>query len=62
VAKCRRIQTRPERKTSAPFEIVHAISPEAKAFYLALGFEASPLEPMTLMATLADIQATARLA
>ncbi len=37
--------------------LVHAISPEAKAFYLALGFEASPLEPLTLMATLADIRA-----
>jgi hypothetical protein len=42
--------------------LVHAISPEAKAFYLAVGFEASPLEPMTLMATLADIQAAARIA
>ena len=42
--------------------LVHAISPETKAFYLALGFEASPLEPMTLMATLADIQAAARIA
>jgi hypothetical protein len=31
---------------------------KAKAFYLAVGFEASPLEPMTLMATLADIRAT----
>ena len=38
--------------------LVHAISPEARAFYLAVGFEASPLEPMTCMATLADIQAT----
>ena len=38
--------------------LVHAISAEAKSFYLAVGFEASPLEPMTLMATLADIQAT----
>jgi GNAT superfamily N-acetyltransferase len=38
--------------------LVHAISPDAKAFYLAFGFEASPLQPMTLMATLADIQAT----
>jgi GNAT superfamily N-acetyltransferase len=37
--------------------IVHAISPEAKAFYLALGLEASPLQPMTLMATLKDLQA-----
>ncbi len=37
--------------------LVHAISPEAKAFYLALGFEVSPLEPLTLMATLDDIQA-----
>lgn len=38
--------------------VVHAISPEAKAFYLALGFEASPLQSMTLMATLADLEAT----
>jgi predicted N-acetyltransferase YhbS len=37
--------------------VVHALSPEAKAFYLALGFEASSLQPMTLMATLADLQA-----
>jgi GNAT superfamily N-acetyltransferase len=37
--------------------LVHAISEEAKAFYLALGFDPSPLEPMTLMATLADIRA-----
>jgi GNAT superfamily N-acetyltransferase len=38
--------------------IVHAISPEARAFYLAIGFEASPLQPMTLMATLADLHAS----
>ena len=38
--------------------VVHAISPEAKAFYLALGLEASPLQPMTLMATLADLRGT----
>jgi GNAT superfamily N-acetyltransferase len=38
--------------------IVHAISTEATAFYLALGFEASPLQPSTLMATLADLRAT----
>jgi GNAT superfamily N-acetyltransferase len=36
--------------------IVHAISEEAKAFYLALGFDPSPIEPMTLMVTLADIR------
>jgi GNAT superfamily N-acetyltransferase len=35
--------------------IVHAISDDAKAFYLELGFEASPIEPMTLMVTLSDI-------
>ena len=34
--------------------LIHAISPEAKAFYLAVGLEASPLHPMTLMATVAD--------
>lgn len=37
--------------------LVHAISEEAKAFCTALGFDPSPLEPMTLMATLADIRA-----
>jgi GNAT superfamily N-acetyltransferase len=37
--------------------LVHAISEEARAFYIALGFDPSPLEPMTLMATLADIRA-----
>jgi hypothetical protein len=36
--------------------VVHAISEQAKAFYLALGFDASPAEQMTLMVTLADIQ------
>ena len=36
--------------------IVHAISDDAKAFYLALGFDPSPLEPMTLMVTLADLR------
>ena len=38
--------------------IVHAISDEAKAFYLVLGFELSPIEPMTLMVTLTDLRAT----
>ena len=37
--------------------VVHTISDEAKAFYLAIGFEPSPSEPMTLMVTLADIRA-----
>jgi GNAT superfamily N-acetyltransferase len=37
--------------------VVHAISEQAKAFYLALGFDPSPLEPMTLMVTLADVRA-----
>ena len=36
--------------------LVHAISDDAKTFYLALGFEVSPLEPMTLMVTLKDVQ------
>lgn len=38
--------------------IVHAISDQAKAFYVALGFEPSHLEPTTLMVTLADLRAT----
>ena len=37
--------------------LVHALSDEAKAFYLRLGLDESPLEPMTLMVTLADLQA-----
>ena len=37
--------------------VVHAISEEAKSFYLALGFEPSPSEPMTLMVTLSDVTA-----
>ncbi len=38
--------------------LVHAISDEAKAFYLALGFSESPLEPMTLMVTLSELRAS----
>ena len=38
--------------------LVHALSDEAKAFYLSLGLEPSPLEPMTLMVTLADLRAS----
>jgi len=36
--------------------LVHALSEEAKAFYLRLGLDESPLEPMTLMATVADLR------
>jgi GNAT superfamily N-acetyltransferase len=36
--------------------VVHAISEEAKAFYVALGFDPSLVEPMTLMITLGDIR------
>jgi predicted N-acetyltransferase YhbS len=38
--------------------LVHAISEDAKAFYEKFGFQASPIEPMTLMVTLKDVQAT----
>jgi GNAT superfamily N-acetyltransferase len=37
--------------------LVHAISEEAQSFYLAMGFEPSPVRPMMLMLTLADIRA-----
>lgn len=40
--------------------LVHAISDEAKAFYLRLGLAPSPFEPMTLMATVADLKAALR--
>ena len=36
--------------------VTHAISEPAKAFYLAVGFEPSPGDPMTLLVTLADIR------
>ncbi len=36
--------------------LVHAIFEEAKAFYLRLGLELSPFEPMTLMTTVADLR------
>jgi GNAT superfamily N-acetyltransferase len=37
--------------------IVHAISEQAKNFYLALGFDVSPLEPMTLIISLKNLRA-----
>jgi predicted N-acetyltransferase YhbS len=38
--------------------IVHALSAEAAAFYQRVGFEPSPLDPMTLMITLTDLKAS----
>lgn len=38
--------------------IVHAISPRAKAFYEAIGLAPSPLDPLTMMITLADLKAS----
>ena len=37
--------------------LVHAISPEARNFYLAIGFDPSPLDELTLMITLAGVRA-----
>ncbi len=42
--------------------VVHAISERAKAFYLAIGFEPSASDGMTLMMTLNDIRAALDLA
>jgi GNAT superfamily N-acetyltransferase len=39
--------------------VVHALSAEVKAFYLRLGLEESPLDPLTLMVTIADLRAAA---
>jgi GNAT superfamily N-acetyltransferase len=36
--------------------LVHAVSEQAKRFYLSRGFVESPLQPMTLMMTLATIR------
>jgi hypothetical protein len=38
--------------------IVRAISESARTFYLALGFEPSPTDPMPLMITLADLRSS----
>ena len=40
--------------------LVHAISEEAKAFYLRLGLDPSPLDPMTLMTTVVALKAALR--
>ena len=37
--------------------LVHALTSEAKAFYERIGFDPSPLDPMILMITLADLRA-----
>ncbi len=38
--------------------VVHAISDEARKFYIALGFDSCPAEPMTLIISLRDLIAT----
>jgi len=38
--------------------VVHAISEEARRFYIALGFDPCPAEAMTLVVTLRDLLAT----
>ena len=38
--------------------LVHAISPEAKDFYLRLGLGESPLDPLTLISTINDLRAS----
>lgn len=36
--------------------IVHALSSEAETFYRRVGFEPSPIDPMTLLITLSDLK------
>lgn len=36
--------------------VVHALSEQARDFYLRLGLDESPLDPMTLMVTVADLR------
>jgi GNAT superfamily N-acetyltransferase len=38
--------------------VVHAISEEARKFYIALGFDPCPAEAMTLVVTVQDVRAT----
>ncbi len=37
--------------------VVHTLSDEARIFYLRLGLDESPLDPMTLMVTVTDLRA-----
>ena len=37
--------------------IIHALSESAQTFYERVGFDPSPLDPMTLMATISDLRA-----
>ncbi|RQS72037.1 N-acetyltransferase [Burkholderia sp. Bp8963] len=37
--------------------LAHALSTDAQRFYVQLGFEPSPLDPMTVLITLADLRA-----
>ena len=41
--------------------IAHAISEEAKRFYVHHGFAESPVDPMTMMITLADVEKAVRI-
>ena len=36
--------------------LLHAMSADAKRFYERYGFTASPIDPMTLMLSLADVE------
>jgi GNAT superfamily N-acetyltransferase len=40
--------------------LLHAISDEAKRFYEKAGFSASPVDPMTMMITMADVEKALR--
>ena len=37
--------------------VVHTLSESARTFYERVGFDPSPLDPMTLMATISDLRA-----
>lgn len=45
------------QETGVALMFVHALNDEAKQFYLSRGFVQSPLQPMTLMMTVATVQA-----
>jgi hypothetical protein len=41
--------------------LLHAISDDAKRFYERAGFSASPVDPMTMMITLAEVDRALRI-
>ena len=58
VTECPRVDNVYTRRRSRGIRaiLLHAISEKTKRFYVHHGFEESPVDPMTMMITLADVE------